>query len=34
MDSVFRTPQVNIIGEIVGASGFDSSKVYARVTST
>ena len=31
MDSVFRSPQVHIIGEIIGASGFKSSKVYCRV---
>ena len=31
MDSVFRTPQVHIIGELVGARGFQSSRVYARV---
>ncbi|CAG9331657.1 unnamed protein product [Blepharisma stoltei] len=30
MDSVFRTPQVHVIGEIIGASGFASTKVYAR----
>lgn len=30
MDSVFRTPQVHIIGEIIGARGFKSSRVYAR----
>ena len=33
MDSVFRTPQVHIVGEIEGASGFLSSKVYCRVLS-
>ena len=30
MDSLFRTPQVHLVGEIVGASGFTSNKVYAR----
>jgi hypothetical protein len=30
MESVFRTPQVHVIGEIVGAKGFASSKLYAK----
>lgn len=30
MDSVFRTPQVHLIGELVGAEGFNTNKVYAR----
>lgn len=31
MDSVFRTPQVHLIGEIIGATGFSDSKLYCRV---
>ena len=30
MESVFRTPQVHVIGEIVGAKGFNCSKLYGK----
>jgi B9 domain-containing protein 2 len=34
MESLFRTPQVHLIGEVVGASGFTSAKLYAKVRSS